>query len=454
VAERLAIIGGDAAGMSAAGQARRRDPDLEVVAFERGPYTSYSACGIPYYLGRDFEDSERLIVRGPGEHRRRGIDVRIRHEVLAIDLGARRLTVRDHNDRVEREEPFDQLLVATGARAIGPQVPGVEAVEPARTVDAAERFHADLERGGAHAVVVGAGYIGLEMAEALVKRGLQVTMLDLADQVMPIALDADMASHVQDGAEAEGIDVRLSLPLEEIELDGDGRPRAVRAGGETFRADHVVMATGVRPETAIAAEAGLRLGDRGGLHVDDHQRCPGADGVFAAGDCVETWHRLLERHVNVQLGTHANKQGRVAGINATGGDAAFPGVLGTAVSRICSREVARTGLTMDEVAEYTDLDAVHATIESKTRAGYFPGAGPMWVKLLCERATGRLLGGQIVGTEGAAKRVDVLAAAIWGGMTVEEFEHLDLGYAPPVSPVYDPLLTAATALAKARRAAT
>ena len=439
--------------MSAASQARRRDPDLDVVAFERGPYTSYSACGIPYYLGRDFTDSERLIVRGPAEHRERGIDVRTGQEVVAIDLDARRLTVRDVERGTERPEPFDQLLIATGAVAVGPQVPGVEAVEPARTVDAAERFHRDLERGGERAVVIGAGYIGLEMAEALVKRGLEVTMIDRADQVMPIALDADMAAHVQEGAEGEGIRVQLSCPLESIELDGEGRPRAVHTAEGVLRADHVVMATGVKPETSVARAAGLELGEWGGLRVDDHQRCAGADGVFAAGDCVETWHRLLERHLNVQLGTHANKQGRVAGINATGGDAAFPGVLGTAVSRICSREVARTGLTEDEIAALTDLDAVAASVRSTTRAGYFPGSGPMWVKLVCERATGRLLGGQIVGTEGAAKRVDVLAAAIWAGMTVEDFEQLDLGYAPPVSPVYDPLLTAASALVRARAAA-
>jgi NADPH-dependent 2,4-dienoyl-CoA reductase/sulfur reductase-like enzyme len=450
VAERLAIIGGDAAGMSAAGQALRRDPSLEVVAFERGPYTSYSACGIPYYIGRDFTDSERLIVRTPEEHRERGIDVRTRHEVVAIDLDARELTVRDHNTRRESTEPFDQLVIATGAVAVGPRVPGMEAVEPSRTVDAAERFHANLVRGGEHAVVIGAGYIGLEMAEALVKRGLQVTLLDRADQVMPIALDADMAAHVQDGAESEGIRVQLSSPLEAIEHDDDGRPTGVRTADGLLRADHVVVATGVKAETAIAAAAGLQTGDHGGLRVDDHQRCPGFDGVFAAGDCTETWHRLLERHLSVQLGTHANKQGRIAGINATGGDAAFPGVLGTAVSRICSREVARTGLTEDEIRELTDIDAVAATIKSTTRAGYFPGSGPMWVKLVCERASGRLIGAQIVGTEGAAKRVDVVATAIWAGMTVDEFALLDLGYAPPVSPVYDPLLTAATALAKQR----
>jgi len=429
--------------MSAASQARRRDPALDVVAFERTPYTSYSACGIPYWIGGDFDASKRLIVRTPEQHRERGIDVRTRTEVVAIDLDARRLTVRDLDAGTESEEPFDELVIATGAVAHAPPVPGADTVEPARTVDAAERFNQALLRGGESAVVIGAGYIGLEMAEALVKRGLTVTMLDRADQLMPIALDADMAARVQKGAHDSGIHVRLSTPLESIE------PGVVHAGGETFPADHVVVATGVKPEVGIAKAAGLEIGEWGGLLVDDHQRCRGADGVYAAGDCVESWHRLLERPINVQLGTHANKQGRVAGINATGGDAAFPGVIGTAVSRICALEIARTGLTEKEVAEMTDFDVVAVTIEATTRAGYFPGSGPIWVKLVAERGSGRLLGGQIVGVEGAAKRADVLAVAIWAGMSVHELEQIDLGYAPPVAPVYDPLLVAAGAAVKA-----
>ena len=435
--------------MSAASQARRRDPDLDIVAFERGPYTSYSACGIPYWIARDFDDSGRLIVRSPEQHRERGIDVHVQSEVVGIDLAARRLRVRDHHGGGERDEPFDELVVATGAVAVAPPVPGADLVEPARTVEAAERFDAALSDGSRNAVVIGSGYIGIEMAEALVRRGMKVTMLDRADQVMPVALDPDMAEHVQRGAEAAGIDVRLDTPLEAIEHDSDGRPTAVHAGGEVFPADHVVLAAGVKPAVQIARDAGLEIGEFGGLLVDDHQRCRGADGVYAAGDCVESWHRLLERPVNVQLGTHANKQGRIAGVNATGGDAAFPGVIGTAVSRICSHEVARTGLTEREAGELTDFDTVTATIKATTRAGYFPGTGPIWVKLVAERGTGRLLGGQVVGTEGAAKRIDALAVAIWAGMTAHELELMDLGYAPPVAPVTDPLLIAASATVKA-----
>jgi NADPH-dependent 2,4-dienoyl-CoA reductase/sulfur reductase-like enzyme len=449
MAERLAIIGGDAAGMSAASRARRRDPGLEIVAFERGPYTSYSACGIPYYLARDFTDHERLVVRGPEEHRRRGIDARTHHEVVGIDLDARTLAVRDHARGRDLVEPFDRLLVATGAVAVAPPVPGADLVEPARTIDAAERFHRALEAGGRTAVVIGAGYIGIEMAEALSRRGLRVTLVERSGQVMSGALDPDMARHVQDGAEGVGIEVRLEDPVEAIEHGDNGPPVAVRTAGGTLDADHVVLAAGVRPAVDVAAGAGLEVGEQGGLTVDDHQRCPGHDGVYAAGDCVESWHRLLERPVNVQLGTHANKQGRIAGVNLTGGDAAFPGVIGTAVTRICGREVGRTGLTVAEAEELAGLDVVAAVARSTTRAAYFPGTGDIWVKLVAERSTGRLLGGQIVGVEGAAKRVDVLATAIWSGMTVHELELLDLGYAPPVAPVFDPVLVAASATVRA-----
>jgi NADPH-dependent 2,4-dienoyl-CoA reductase/sulfur reductase-like enzyme len=445
MAQRLAIIGGDAAGMSAASIARRRDEDLDIVAFERGEYTSYSACGIPYYVGGDVEDSQRLVSRDPAEHRKRGIDVRTGCEVLAIDLAARRLTVRTADDR-ETSEPFDQLVVATGAEAAPPPIPGAEAIEPARTIDAGERLRASLERGGRCAVVIGAGYIGLEMAEAFVSQGLNVTMIDRAPQVM-LTLDADMACRVQEAAERMGIRVVLDAAIEEIVTGDDGAPVEVRTASDTYKADHVVIGTGAKPVVALAEAAGLEVGDSGALRVDDHQRCPGHDGVYAAGDCAESRHRLLDRQVNIQLGTHANKQGRIAGANATGADLRFPGVIGTAVSKICRYEVARTGISEREAAD-AGIEVVSATIEDRTRAGYYPGAGPIWVKLVAEPHSGRLLGGQIVGVEGAAKRIDVLATAVWTHLAVDELALLDLSYAPPFSGVYDPLLIAARETAK------
>jgi NADPH-dependent 2,4-dienoyl-CoA reductase/sulfur reductase-like enzyme len=271
-------------------------------------------------------------------------------------------------------------------------------------------------------------------------------MIERADQVMS-TLDADMAAHVQDAAEAHGIRVLVGASVEEIVLGDAGEPVAVRTAEETFPADHVVVGTGARPAVSVAQEAGLQVGDSGALRVDDHQRCHGHDGVFAAGDCAETHHRLLDRQVSIQLGTHANKQGRIAGVNATGGDARFPGVIGTAVSKICRYEVGRTGLSEGEAAG-AGIVVVSATIKDRTRAGYYPGAGPISVKLVAEPGSGRLLGGQIVGVEGAAKRIDVLATAVWTGLPVDELELLDLSYAPPFSGVYDPLLVAARAVAK------
>ncbi len=446
MAERLLIVGGDAAGMSAASTAKRRRADLEVVAFERGPYTSYSACGIPYYIGALFDDADRLISRSPEEHDQAGLDVRMRTEVVGIDLDRREVTAFDGYEQQERREPFDQLVIATGAVATTPPFPGAEAIEPARTVDAAERFRAALERGGRTAVVIGAGYIGLEMAESLVNRGLGVTVVDQADQVFA-TVDKDMAAHVQDGAEAHGIRVLLSTAVHEIVTDAAGHPVCVRTEHGDLPADHVVVGAGARPNVDVAAQAGLAVGDTGALRVDDRQRCPGHDGVFAAGDCVESHHRVLGRPANIQLGTHANKQGRIAGMNATGGDVRFPGVVGTAVSRICKYEVARTGISEKEAAA-AGIEVVTATVKSSTRAGYFPGSGPIWVKLVAEPGTGRLLGGQIVGVEGAAKRVDVLATCVWTGMPVDELFLLDLSYAPPFSPVFDPLLVAARATTK------
>jgi len=428
--------------MSAAAVARRREARLDVLVLERGSYTSYSSCGIPYLIAGTVDGPDVLIARSPDEFRRAGIDVRTLSEVTEIDIGARTLTYRDHNARADRREGFDQLVYATGAVAVAPPVPGAELVEPVRTVDAAERLLARLERSDKRrAVVIGAGYLGLEMAEALTLRGLKVTLVDRDAQVMP-PLDADMAAHVQAAAENACIRVLLSTDVQEIAADGGGRPCAVATSAGELPADQVVVSTGTRPATELAAAAGLPLGATGGLRVDDHQRCLGCDGIYAAGDCAESRHRLLPDPVNVQLGTHANKQGRVAGTNASGGDAAFPGLIGTAVSRICRYEVARTGLSEKE-AVAAALPVVTATIKDSTRAAYYPGAGPIWVKIVAHAETGRLLGGQIVGVEGAAKRIDVLATAIWSELAAGELELVDLGYAPPFSGVYDPLLIAA-----------
>jgi NADPH-dependent 2,4-dienoyl-CoA reductase/sulfur reductase-like enzyme len=446
VTERLVVIGGDAAGMTAAARARRRrDPeDLDIVAFERGAYTSYSACGIPYFVGDLLSDIDGLVARSPDEHRKNGIDVRTGHEVVAIDVNKRRVRVRDlAGGGAERDEPFDQLVVATGSVPTRPDVPGVDAegIFGVQTLaDGVSVRQAVDEREPRRAVVVGGGYVGLEMAEALVRRGLEVALVDRTEQPMASTLDLDMGDLVADALRAVGVTLHLGEAVDGFEAD-NGSVRAVHTANRTLPADIVILGLGVRPNVALAREAGIAIGNKGGI-VTDGRMETSIGGVWSAGDCVESVDRITGLPIVVALGTHANKQGRVVGINATGGDVRFPGVVGTAVSKICVYEVARVGLTEREAADL-DLDVVAAKIESTSRAGYYPGAAPIKVKVVAERPAGRLVGAQIVGAEGAAKRIDVLATAIWNRMTVDEVASLDLSYAPPFSPVWDPVLVAA-----------
>jgi NADPH-dependent 2,4-dienoyl-CoA reductase/sulfur reductase-like enzyme len=449
VTERLVVVGGDAGGMSAAAQARRRKPvgQLEILAFERGRHTSYAACGLPYLVADQIASPDDLVARSPEEHRRRGVDVRTEHEVVGIDLAARRVTVVDRSEPGggERVEPFDQLVIATGATPIRPDLPYADApgVHGIQTIadGIALREHVDAHRHASQrAVVVGAGYIGLEMAEALHARGMPVTVVELAPQPMA-TLDADMGALVAAAIRRIGIDLRTEVRCDGFEIDAAGHVRAVVTSDGTIPAEIVVLGIGVRPNSRLAADAGVAVGATGGI-VTDRRMATSADGVWAAGDCVETYHRISRRRVVVPLGTHANKQGRVVGVNATGGYETFRGVIGTAVTKVCDYEIGRTGLGEREAAD-VGYEHVAAVVESTTRARYYPGATPITVKVVAEKGSGRLLGAQIIGREGAAKRIDVMAAAIWNGMTAAEFWQLDLGYAPPFSPVWDPTLIAA-----------
>ncbi len=445
--ERMVVIGGDAAGMSAASQARkRRSPeDLQIVAFEKGRATSYSACGIPYWISGTVAHRDDLISRSAAQHRENGIDVRTRTEVVGIDLSARTVRARDLEEHGrEYDEPFDTLVYATGSIPMRPPIPGIEAVGVygVQTLDDGTALRAELDSGRVRRVViVGAGYIGLEIAEACQVRGLDVTIVDRSPTPLG-TVDPDIGSSITDAVRAMGITLILSESVVEIETGRDGRPVAVHTDTERrLPADLVVLGLGVRPNTALAEQAGIALGSSGGIAVDTRMRTQ-AEGVWAAGDCVESIHRLSGQRVVVALGTHANKQGRVAGINIGGGYATFPGVIGTAVTKVCDLEVARAGLSEVE-ADAAGYRYVSAAVDSTTRAGYFPGAQPIRIKMLAEKRTGRLLGAQIIGREGAAKRIDVLATAIWNEMGVDEILSLDLSYAPPFAPVWDPVLIAA-----------
>jgi NADPH-dependent 2,4-dienoyl-CoA reductase/sulfur reductase-like enzyme len=449
--------------MSAATQAlrvaARHGERIEVVAFERGHHASYSACGIPYWVAGDVADQRALVARTAEQHRRNGIDLRMRHEATALDVDGRTVEVRDVDAGTTTTAGFDEVVVATGAVPERPDVPGADAagVIGVQTLDDGARLLSwldDVKRrrsAACRAVVVGAGYIGVEMAEALLRHGCEVRMVDRAPEPMT-TLDPDMGALVRTAIEDLGVDVVTDANLLGFEAennDDNSRVRMVVTDRGSYDADVVVLGLGVRANTDIAAAAGLPTGAHGGISTDPRMAVRGHDGVWAAGDCVESFDRVSHRWVHVALGTHANKQGRVLGTNLGGGYATFPGVVGTAASKICSLEIARTGLREAD-ALAAGLRYVVGRVESTTRAGYFPDSEPVTVKVLAELGTGRLLGAQIVGQgEGSAQRIDACAIALWNEMTAAELALADLSYAPPFSPVWDPVQIAARRAAEA-----
>lgn len=444
---KLVVIGGDAAGMSAASKVRREHPDREIVVFERGRHTSYAACGMPYFIAGQIEPVGKLIARSPEAFReKQRIDVRTRHEVLGIDVEQREVRVRDLDADREFRESWDDLLIATGAAPIVPDLPNIRApgVFSLSTLQSGIEVFEDIERHlPRRAVIVGGGYIGIEMAEALLDRGLEVTLIDMALQVMN-TLDPDMAEGIATAMRDAGVTVFLGEGLKAIETGPDGRVRQVVTDQRRLDADLVILGLGIRPESELARAAGIGLGVAGAIRVDRRMQTS-SSRVWAAGDCAESFHLVKEAPAFIALGTVANKHGLVAGINLAGGDMEFPGVLGTAITRFQDLEIARTGLSEREAR---DLGLAYRakTIDALTRSHYFPGAGAIKVKLVVEDATGRLLGGQIVGRSGAGKRIDTIATAISARMTAGQLVYLDLSYAPPFSPVWDPVQTAARTL--------
>jgi NADPH-dependent 2,4-dienoyl-CoA reductase/sulfur reductase-like enzyme len=440
------VIGADAAGMSAASQARRRrGPDqLVIVAFDRGNFSSYSACGIPYFVSGLVDDVESLVVRSPETFRsRQSIQVNVRHEVLELDLDRGVVLVNHVESGHQREEGFDDLMLATGAVPVRPPLPGAGAqgVFGVQTLDDGVAIRAYVQaRRPSQAVIVGSGYVGLEMAEALCALGVETHLVDAAPQPLT-RLDPDMGELVASELRAFGTTLHLGQEVAAFEAGSDGAVRAVATSEGTIPAQLVVLGLGVQPNVALAEAAGVEIGPSGAIAVDRRMRTS-HPSIWAAGDCAEKWHRVSGRRVAVALGTHANKEGRVAGINLGGGYATFPGVIGTAATKVGAIEVARTGLGAAEAAA-AGFVAEAVLSESTTRAGYYPGAAPITTKLVVERGTGRLLGAQIVGKEGAAKRIDALALAVWHEMTVDDLLAVDLSYAPPYSPVWDPVVAAA-----------
>ncbi|NLE47369.1 MAG: FAD-dependent oxidoreductase [Sandaracinaceae bacterium] len=445
---RVVVIGGVAAGMSAASQAKRRMPGAEVIVIERGPFISYGACGMPYNLEDPSREMEDLVVLTPEVARKkRGIDVRTKSEVLAIDTERKRVRYREDGSEVEEELHYDRLIIATGARPVVPPFPGTDlpGVFLLRELDdgiAIKRFVA--EKNVKKAIIVGGGYIGLEMADGLRGRGVEVHIIEMRDRVAA-GFSAKPAELAAEELERHGVGLSLETRVEAIESSADHRLRVKTDKGD-FEGDMVLLSIGIRPNRELAEAAGIAIGETGAIAVDEMQRTNIQD-VFAAGDCAEARHRVTNAPTYIPLGPTANKQGKIAGANAVGAGERFAGIVGTAAFKVFDIELARTGLSLEE-AERAGLSAFESSSEHGTRGHGYPGGGRLHTTLIVERGTGRLLGAQLAGDEGAAGRVNVYAAALASGATVGEIASYDLAYAPPFAPVYDPILIAATVAQK------
>jgi NADPH-dependent 2,4-dienoyl-CoA reductase/sulfur reductase-like enzyme/rhodanese-related sulfurtransferase len=442
---RIVVVGGVAAGLKAASRARRRDGDAEITVVDQGDFISYIACGLPYWISGDIRDGRNLWPRDP-EHfwKRKRIAVLTRTRAEAIDRATKTLRIRDLASDDVRDLPYDKLVLATGGRAFVPPVPGRDlegafALESPRDAMAIRRA---LDEGNRKdAVVVGGGFIGMEMAEALWARGRKVTIVEMMDRLLPGLLDSDISEQVCRHVREKGVKVILGQALTGLEGDEAGHVCRARVGEESLDADLVVFGVGVRPNVELAEEAGLEIGSTGAIAVDDRLRTSDPD-IYAGGDCAENVHLVTGKPVYVPLGSTANKHGRVIGTNVTGGDEIFPGILGTGIVKVFDFNVGKTGLTEAQARE-NGLETVTASVSGDDAAGFYPGARQFMLKLVAEAMTGRLLGAQAAGPGDVSKRVDVAATALSWGASVRELSSLDLAYAPPYSHAMDAVITAA-----------
>jgi NADPH-dependent 2,4-dienoyl-CoA reductase/sulfur reductase-like enzyme/rhodanese-related sulfurtransferase len=435
----LLVIGGVAGGATAAARARRLNEEAKIILFERGEHISFANCGLPYYIGGVIEKRDDLFVTSKRAFMERyGIDVRISSEVVAIHRDTKRVEVRDTSSGKIYEEAYDKIILAPGAEPVKPKIPGIHlpGIFHLRTVGDSDLIKAMVDdRQARSAVIVGGGYIGLEMAENLHLKGIQTTVVEMARQVMT-PLDPEMAAIVHGYLKEQGMTLELGQRVEAFQQRGD-HLAVVTAQGKEFECDLIISAIGIVPENRLAKEAGLELGPRGHIKVNAAMATSDPD-IYAVGDSVEVRHRVTEMPTNIALAGPANKQGRIAADNVMGRRTLYKGALGTSIVKVFGLTVAGTGANEKNLKEHNLPYEVSYT-HSGSHASYFPGATTMAIKLIFSPGTGRILGAQIVGEAGVDKRIDVLATAIQANMTVFDLEELELAYAPPYSSAKDPI---------------
>ena len=443
---RLIIIGGVAAGTKAAAKARRQNPHLEIIIYQDEAEVAYSACGMPYVLSGVINNSRSLIIRLAEDFAKEDIQVFTGHRVIHIDRRAKQLTVKNLQADTEQTVAFDRLILATGARPIIPNVEGIglKGVVTLRCLDDLDRLQGLLTSlQPKQAVIVGAGYIGLELAEAFHKLAIKTTLLEKSAHILP-KFDAEMAALVHQHLLENQLELQIGEGL--LKLHGEqGQVSAVETeSGKIIAADLVVIAIGIRPNTELAIASGIALGTTGAIAVNSRMETD-AEDIFAAGDCCETQDRITGKPIWMPLGDIANLQGRVAGENAAGGDAHFPGVFGTAIFKTFDLQVATTGLT-EKVAREFGFEPLSILMTRTDKSRYYPDNKQMTLKLIADKQDGRVLGAQVVGAGGVDKMIDIVATALLGKLTCADLENADLAYSPPFSQVLSPIIVAAGAL--------
>jgi len=449
---RIVVIGAQAAGLGAAAAARKIDRRATVTVLERSIYASSSPCGLPYFIGGEIEDVKKLTFAEPNVIRdKMGIDLRLKHEVLAIDTEAKSLTCLDIQTGRQYQLEYDRLIMATGA---SPKVPPVERIDASgvftlRNIGDAVAIEEYIGKNSPRrAVVVGAGYIGLEMVEALTRLGLDVTLIEMMPQIL-VGMDQDMAAVVRQRLEQNGVNLLTDSPLENVLCDENGRVVSVQVDEEKIDADLVILALGVAPNVELATAAGITIGEYGAIAADDRQRTSAPD-VLAAGDCCQARHIVTGRQVYMPLATVAEKQAKVAGENVAGGDSRFAGVLGTSISGAFGLVFASTGLTA-QAAKKLGVGAAAQAFVGHSHAAYYPDPKSLRLKIVFDPKTGKLLGAQAVGEEGVVARINALIVALHAGLTVKDLTQLDLPYAPPFGSSWDPIHVVATLAARKLR---
>lgn len=445
--KHLVVIGGVAAGTKVSAKVRREDDKRDITIFTMDQHISYAGCGLPYYIGDDIKTQEELLVNTPEDFKTKfNIDVKIKHKVTKIDPKSKEVIVLNLDDNTEKLISYDDLVIATGAAPFKLPIEGIELnnIFNLRNVRDAVAIKEKVDSGSVKkALIVGGGLIGIEAAEGLVKRGVEVTVIELYDHILGL-MDKDIACIAETHCKQKGVNVITSDAI--VRFDGDPEGNVCKAIGKNheFDVDMVLVTVGVKPNTTVAIDAGVELGVTKAIKVDKHMRT-NLPNVYAAGDCVESTNIITGLPVWSPLGSVANKQGRVAAINIVGGDAEFEGVLGSVIVKVFDLTVCKTGLSEKE-AKINDIDYVSAKVTGKDIAGYYPGAKDLTIKLLADKATRKIIGCEIIGDGRADKRIDVVAMAITGGMKVDEFINTDLAYAPPYSPAIDPIQVAASML--------